>query len=47
MMIDTQIPSLFEDNTAAWIRIVNGIEKYMTESVLTKKEDDTASETHC
>ena len=43
MMIDTvievQIPSLFEDNTASWVRIVNGVDKYVTESMLTKEEE--------
>ena len=41
--IDVQIPSLFEDNTASWVRIVNGVDKYVTESMLTKKEEDIAS----
>ena len=41
--IEVQIPSLFEDNTASWVRIVNGVDKYVSESMLTKKEDDIAS----
>ena len=41
--IEVQIPSLFEDNTASWVRIVNGVDKYVTESMLTKEEEDTAS----
>ena len=36
--IEVQIPSLFQDNTASWVRIVNGVDKYVTESVLTKEE---------
>ena len=41
--IEVQIPSLFEDNTVSWVRIVNGVDKYATESMLTKKEEDTGS----
>ena len=41
--IEIQIPSLFEDNTSSWVRIVNGVDKYVAESMLTKKEGDTAS----
>ena len=41
--IEVQIPSLFEDNTASWVRIVNGVEKSVTEPMLTKKEEDIAS----
>ena len=41
--IEIQIPSLFQDNTASWVRIVNGFDKYVTESMLTTKEEDTAS----
>ena len=29
---EVQVPSLFEDNTASWVRIVNGVDKYVTES---------------
>ena len=47
-MLDTvskfKIPSLFEDNIASWVRIVNGVDKYVTESMLTTKEEDVASE---
>ena len=41
--IEVQIPSVFEDNTASWVRIVNGVDKYVTESMLSKKEEDIAS----
>ena len=41
--IEVQIPSLFEDNTASWVRIVNGVDKYVTESMLTKKKEVIAS----
>ena len=37
--IEVQIPSLFQDNTASWVRIVNGVDKYVTESMRTKEED--------
>ena len=41
--IEVQIPSLFQDKTASWVRIVNGADKYVTESVLTTEEEDAAS----
>ena len=41
--IEVQIPSLFEVNTASWVRIVNGVHKYVTESMLTQNEEDIAS----
>ena len=42
--IEVHIPSLFEDNTASWVRIGNVVDKYVTESMLTTKEEDMASE---
>ena len=45
---EVQVPSLFQDNTASWVRIVNDVDKYVTESMPTAKEEDTASgKTHC
>ena len=41
--IELQIPSLFQDNTVSWVRIVNGVDKYVTEAMLTEKEEDKAS----
>ena len=41
--IEVAIPSLIEDNTASWVRIVNGVDKYVTASMSTKKEEDIAS----
>ena len=41
--IDVQIPSLFQDRTASWVRIVNGVDMYVTESMLTKEEEEKAS----
>ena len=41
--IEVLVPSLFEDQTASWVRIVNGVDKFVTESMLTKEEEDTAS----
>ena len=41
--IEVQIPSLFEHNAASWVRILNSVDKYVTESMLTKKEEDIAS----
>ena len=42
--LEVQIPSLFQDNTVSWIRIVNGVDRYVKESMPTAKEGDTASE---
>ena len=41
--IEVQIPTLFEDNTFSWVRIVNCVDTHVTESVQTKKEEDIAS----
>ena len=41
---EVQVPSLFQDNSASWVRIVNGVDKYVTESMLTKDEEDIALE---
>ena len=41
--IEVQVPSLFQDRTASWVRIVIGVDKYVTESMLIKEEDDMAS----
>ena len=27
--VEVKVPSLFEDQTTSWIRIVNGVEKYV------------------
>ena len=45
--IEVQVPSLFQDNTASWVRIVNGVDKYVTESMPTAKEEQSFGETHC
>ena len=34
---------LFQDNTVSCVRIVNGVDRYVTESMLTAKEENTAS----
>ena len=41
--IEVQIPSLFQDHTDSRVRIVNGVDKYVTESMLATKEEDIAS----
>ena len=41
--IEVQIPSLFEDSTVSWVRIVNGVDTHVTESMVTKREEDIAS----
>ena len=43
--IEVQVPSLFQDNTVSSVRIMNGAEKYVTESMPTTKEEDIASKT--
>ena len=46
--IEVQVASLFPDHTVSWVRIVNGVDKYVSESMLTAKEEDiTFGETHC
>ena len=46
--IEVQIPSLFQDHIVSWVRIVNGVDKNVTESMLTAKEEDISfGETHC
>ena len=46
--IELQVPSLFQDNTVSWVRIVNGVDRYVTESMpAAKEEDDSFEETHC
>ena len=42
--IEVLVQPLFKDRTASWVRIVNGVNKYVTESMLTKEEEDIASE---
>ena len=41
--IEVLVKYLFQDRTASWVRIVNGVDKYVTESMLIKKEEDIAS----
>ena len=41
--VEVLVKSLFQDNTVSWVRIVNGVDKYVTESMLTKEEEDIAS----
>ena len=41
--IEVLVQSLFQDSTASWVRSVNGVDKYVTESMLTKEEEDIAS----
>ena len=41
--VEVQVPSLFQDNTVLWVRIVNGVGRSETESISTAKEEDTAS----
>ena len=41
--IEVLVPSLFEDQTASWVRIVNGVDTFVTESMQTKEEEDIPS----
>ena len=41
--VEVQIQSLFEDNTFSWVRIMNCVDTYVKESMLTKKEEYIAS----
>ena len=41
--IEVQVPSLYQDNTVSWVRIVNGVDRYVTESMPPAKEEHTAS----
>ena len=41
--VEVQVLSLFQDNTVSWVRIVNGVDGYVTESMPTAKQEDTAS----
>ena len=37
--VEAQVPSLFEDQTTSWIRIVNGIDKYVREAMPIQEEE--------
>ena len=41
--IEVQVPSLFGDQTVSLVGIVHGVDTYVTESMLTTKEDYIAS----
>ena len=42
------VQSLFQDRTASSVTIVNGVDKYVTESMLTKgRRGNSFGETHC
>ena len=43
-LFEVLVQSLFQDRTASWVRIVNGVDKYVTESMLAKEDEDIASE---
>ena len=38
--IENQVRSLFQDRTASWVRIVNGVEKYVTETTETSEDEE-------
>ena len=37
--VEVEVPSLFEDQTTTWIRIVNGAEKYVRETMPIQEEE--------
>ena len=37
------VKSHFQDRTVSWVRVVNGVDEYVTESMPTAKEGNTAS----
>ena len=37
--VEVQVPSSFEDQTTSWIRIVNGVEKYVREAMPIEEEE--------
>ena len=41
--IEVLVGSLFQDHAASWVRIVSGIDKYVTDSMQTKEEEHGAS----
>ena len=41
--IKVVVESLFQDHTASWVRIVNGIDKHVTESIQAEEEEHRAS----
>ena len=41
--IEVLCQSLCQDRTASWVRIVNGVDTYVTDSMPTKEEEDFAS----
>ena len=45
--IEVLVQSLFQDRTASWVRIVNGVDKYVTESMITGRRGYSFGETHC
>ena len=38
--IEIQVRSLFQDRTASWVRIVNGVEKYVNETIETIEDEE-------
>ena len=41
--VQVQVLSHFQDNTVSWVRIVNGVDRYVKESMPTAEEENTAS----
>ena len=45
--VEAQVPSLFEDQTTSWIRIVSGVEKYVREAMPIDIEVQRSRDPHC
>ena len=41
--VEVQVPFLFKNQTVSCVRIVNRVDRYVTESILTKEEEEKAS----
>ena len=40
--MEVQVPSLFGDQTVSWVRIVNGVDKFVREAMPTQEEENMA-----
>ena len=42
--VEVQVPSLFQDQTVCWIRIVSGIDKFVREAMPIQEEEKASGE---
>ena len=45
--VEVKVPSLVEDQTTSWIRIVNGVDKFVGEATCRSKKKKELRETRC